>query len=250
MATWQQLAELTLSTEQIRRVDQIAIDKFHMSSLVLMENAALGCVNWLVNRFVGKERQERDAGPRTTILCGRGNNAGDGLAIARHLRARGWPCTVAISVPPDRLSADSLANLRILTAVSSEGISFFRDSIFDNSSPSPNVFRQELLASDLIVDAMLGTGAAGALRPPLDAWCDQANSSTASRVAIDMPTGIDSESGHAYPNYFRADATLTFVARKPAMLRDASLFGEISVLPIGLPCDMIAQVLQWPEFSC
>ena len=106
-------------------------------------------------------------------------------------------------------------------------------------------------SADVIVDAMLGTGAAGDPRPPFDEWIHCANKSNAFRLAIDIPSGICAETGRAGNPAFRADATLTFVARKPAMELAASRvhFGEIEVLGIGVPEGLLQRTLTALERS-
>ncbi len=230
LTAWQKLQARTLNVEQARAIDEMAVEKYGMHSLVLMENAALGCVDWLRNKF-------RSPQP-TTILCGRGNNGGDGLAIARHLTIRGWPCCVIQLGPVSELSTDARANFRILT--SGHGL-----PVHVADEPLKSETKQILRGSTVIIDALLGTGARGTPRAPLDDWIDRANRCTAFRLAIDIPTGIDAETGAAPGLYFAADATLTFVARKPAMNYPHAepMFGEIEVLPIGIPSQMMLEIL-------
>lgn len=229
MSAWNQLKCSVLSTQQVRDVDRLAVEEYGMHSLVLMENAALGCVRWIESQF--------PAPGRVTILCGRGNNGGDGLAIARHLRLLGWGTDVLVLGPRERLSSDARVNLDILCA---------------HSTQVPKLITvcqaEDLLAmqeADLILDAMLGTGAAGPPRSPLDSWIAAANQTEALRVAIDMPTGVDAESATRFEPAFRPHATLTFVARKPAMESQgaAELFGKIEVLPIGIPEALVCRIL-------
>lgn len=230
LTAWQQLRTRTLSVERVRAVDAMAIDKYGMPSLVLMENAALGCVDWLCKKFPSPQP--------TTLLCGRGNNGGDGLAIARHLINHGWPCSVIQLGPIGELSADARANFRILTI--GHGL-----AIYVTEEPLKSEMKQSLRNSTVIIDALLGTGSRGAPRAPIDDWIDRANRCTAFRTAIDLPTGIDAETGQAAGVSFYADATLTFVAKKPAMNHPhaESIFGEIEVLPIGIPAQMMLEIL-------
>lgn len=235
-SVWQKLKERTLSTHAVRRIDQVAVDRFQMNSLVLMENAALNSVHWLTQEF--------SAPKKTLILCGRGNNGGDGLAICRHLQALGWPCQVLLYGPTCRLSADSLSNYRILQGDQPSGDSRGDLTVhLDNERSQPN---QSLFDEcELIVDAMLGTGATGEPRSPFDHWIISANRSPAFRLAIDVPTGVDAQTAQLAATSFQPHATLTFVARKPAMsLTDcASVFGRIEVLPIGIPTALMQQIL-------
>ena len=231
LPVWSRLRQRTLTVEQSRAVDRLAIEAYGMHSLVLMENAALGCVEWLQHRCVTPQV--------TSILCGRGNNGGDGLAIARHLTVRGWPCQVILLGPSAKLSTDAQANLRILTA----GEGGINIEILDGSLPA--AVRTRLSQSTVVIDALLGTGAGGAPRAPLDDWLREANKCQALRVAIDVPTGVDPETGEAATGHFLAADTLTFVSMKPAMAfpNAERVFGQVHVLPIGIPVQMMHEIL-------
>lgn len=240
MTPWQRLCERTLSVAQIREVDRIAVDQFHMHSLLLMENAALTSAGWLVERF--------GSSFRTVILCGRGNNGGDGLALARHLRLAGWSVEVIVLGPVERLSPDAYANWRILTARDNAHCSMFEPEEFATADEQVG---QRIGVAQLVIDAMLGSGASGSPRAPFDRWIEQANRARCSRVALDIPTGLDAESGAVAEGTFRADATLTFVARKPGFSdpRAKAMLGEVVVLPIGIPVELIEQLLDQSESS-
>lgn len=230
----EELQGKTLSVAAIRAVDRTAIEEFHMHSLVLMENAAGNCARWLVERFAG--------GSRAVLLCGSGNNGGDGLVIARHLRLAGWRCAVFVLGPEEKLSADALANWKILTARNSPDNTMIFPS--DAQSSSGPVI-EAIAAADVIVDAMLGSGARGVPRPPLGRWIELANAAAAKRIAIDIPTGLDADSGEPAQPTFRADATLTFVARKPGFDQPQArqFLGEVSVLPIGIPVELVEELV-------
>lgn len=228
---WSRLSNRTLTVEQSRAVDRLAIEAYGMHSLVLMENAALGCVEWLQHRCVTPQI--------TSILCGPGNNGGDGLAIARQLTVRGWPCQIILLGPTAKLSNDARANLRILTA-GEGGIAI---DILDGALPT--AARARMRRSTVVIDALLGTGGGGAPRAPLDDWLREANKCQTLRVAIDVPTGVDATTGEAASGHFHANSTLTFVAQKPAMAlpHAEQIFGQVHVLPIGIPVQMMHEIL-------
>ena len=238
---WKQLANRFLTVEQIREVDRTAVERFRMNSLVLMENAALGCVGWLADRF--------PEGGNAVILCGRGNNGGDGLAITRHLRVLGWTCRASVLGTAEKMSADARANLEILIAGGSRDLLLWNEGLQDSSQHSMLV--QWIASATLIIDAMLGTGASGEPQAPLDNWISLANRTSAQRVAIDIPTGWEATTGEIRENTFKADVTLTFVARKPAMALPgaAKFLGEVVVLPIGIPEELIEELLAEKDTS-
>ena len=247
---WQQLKQRTLSVETIRQVDRTAVERFGMNSLVLMENAAIQCALWLQVNF---------ALSRTLILCGRGNNGGDGLAIARHLRLAGWPCQVNQLGPIEKLTPDAQANWRILTQgtghrpmiglgfqpVSDLGENLLWDPTTSGSSLVDSERSASGLEPELIIDALLGSGAQGAPRAPMNDWIERANACSAKRIAIDIPSGLDATTGQPAQPTFRADATLTFVARKVGFQSAAAqeYLGTIEVLPIGIPTQLIEELL-------
>ena len=226
----QLLSNKVLTTQQIREIDRIAVSEFGMHSLVLMENAALGCVQWIQQRF--------SSPLQTVVLCGPGNNGGDGLIITRHLRNRGWDCQTFILGPESRFSEDSRHQYRILNAGGSSNVKLINP---DQSG----LVQAQLSKAELIIDAMLGTGASGNPRPPLTDWITWANATYAFRLAVDLPSGVNADSGECGTPAFRADATLTFVALKPSMVAPDSIriYGLLQVLPIGIPEQQIIQIL-------
>ncbi len=252
---WQRLQSSVLTTAQVRNVDRLAVERYGMHSLVLMENAALGCSAWLQGNF--------ETPQQTVLLCGRGNNGGDGLAIARHLQVMGWPVQVWVLGPLSRLSDDARCNLQVLLASCPERVRVVStdDGLLESGSETQHValrwgddqvgkqLEHECQRATLIVDAMLGTGATGDPRPPLADWIQIANDSSAAKVAIDMPTGVDADRGQVAAHALRPNATLTFVARKPAMQLAALAdhFGDIAVLPIGIPEALICWLLDQPS---
>lgn len=225
------LNDKVLTAQQSRRVDEIAIERFQMDSLVLMENAAANCARWLCTQMqIGT----------VLILCGRGNNGGDGLAIARHLEVFGWKVICWLLGPTEKLAKDCEANLRILQHSDSN-----IRVVDDLELPWQNLFDD--IAPDMVIDAMLGTGVTGSPRAPFNSWIEVSNNSAAHRVAIDVPTGVDPDSGEIYSAAFSANATVTFVTRKPAMTKTDTkdLFGQISVQPIGIPQMLVSEILDW-----
>ncbi|MCC6510687.1 MAG: NAD(P)H-hydrate epimerase [Pirellulaceae bacterium] len=242
LTSWQRLKSITLSVDTIRQVDRIAVEQYHMHSLVLMENAAIGCASWL---------SARHADPQTAVvLCGRGNNGGDGLAIARHLRLAGWRCRVILLGPIAKLSSDAHANWQILTARSTDDclvVETFDSVTGQVDPPAAATIQQWLSESTIILDALLGSGALGAPRQPMAHWVELANALPhAERVAIDVPTGLNASSGQVTSIAFQADFTLTFVAKKPGFDVPGArpYLGRVEVLPIGVPVELINELLR------
>jgi NAD(P)H-hydrate epimerase len=227
----------SLDRQLSREVDRRAIADFGMSSLVLMENAGRGVADTLV----GLRQQMKPDGP-ILICCGKGNNAGDGFVLARHLDIRGLATGVLLFADPAELSGDAQANWEIL-AKTDIPIDILR------SPGNLEHVADRLTGADWIVDALLGTGARGNPRPPLDQVIDAMNRVAAHKLAIDLPSGLDCDTGHVSPHTFRADHTCTFVAAKPGFLSTAAEreTGRVHILDIGVPPRLIHQLLNEPQ---
>jgi NAD(P)H-hydrate epimerase len=215
----------TLTRAQVQSIDRQAIEDFHIPGIVLMENAARNATDVL--RSLGVTG-------KVTILCGRGNNAGDALVVARHLNNDGLPIQIISALDPADWQGDTAINGAIVQAA---GIPIERFS---------NVSRlKELLAdSEWIVDGLLGTGATGNPRAPLDAIIHTANETSARRFALDLPSGLDCDTGVPGQPTFRADHTVTFVAAKPGLVAaEAPRFvGTLHVVDIGAPRKLLERV--------
>lgn len=219
-----------LTREQIRQVDRLAIDQFGMLGLVLMENAGRGCTDLLCARGIN--------GP-VVICCGKGNNGGDGFVIARHLLVRGYTTRVLLWNDPTEFTGDAAANLAILQKLNA-------DVRYGGPAFSARWLDHQLQGADWVVDALLGTGASGEPRPPLDQVIDRLNQQPSlRRLAVDIPSGLDCESGVASRATFRADETATLVAPKVGFRNPAAAawLGTVHVLDIGVPDIVVRRVL-------
>jgi NAD(P)H-hydrate epimerase len=217
-----------LSRTDVRDVDRRAIDEYGMSGLVLMENAGRGCTDVLC--------QLGCRGP-VTIVCGKGNNAGDGFVIARHLDLRNVSVRVILLGAAADLRGDAAANYAILAR---SGLAMVDHSgQFDEAA-----FDAQLAGAQWIVDALLGTGSTGAPRPPFDAAIRQINAAHAKRLAVDLPSGLDCDTGEPADTTVRADHTCTFVASKIGFNNpNASAYvGKVHVLDIGAPRRLVEEI--------
>jgi NAD(P)H-hydrate epimerase len=216
-----------LTRQQVRELDRRAIEEFGVPGIVLMENAGRGVAETICQLGL--------PGP-AVICCGKGNNAGDGLVIARHLENRGLTVHVLMWAELDELPPDAAANLRIVLA---SGIPLDVFCLTDGM----NALDAELADAGTIVDALLGTGARGEPRPPLDAVIDKLNASGRPIVAVDLPSGLDCDTGEPARHTVRATHTCTFVAPKPGLVRPASAayVGQLHVIDIGAPRKLVAE---------
>jgi ADP-dependent NAD(P)H-hydrate dehydratase / NAD(P)H-hydrate epimerase len=208
-----------LTAAEMRAVDAATIE-LGIPGIVLMENAAHRVVEFLEREFAPLSEQ------RIVVICGKGNNGGDGLAIARQLYTRYRPKSldVVLAAEPDELQGDAAANLAMLRAC---GCTFSRE-----------ITARMGLAS-LVIDALLGTGVEGPVRGAALEMIRRMNAEfpLAKVVAVDLPSGIVSDSGHLTGEYVRADFTVTFTAWKVAHVISPACYamGEMSLGAIGSP---------------
>lgn len=217
-----------LTRAQVRDVDRRAIEDFGMSGLVLMENAGRGCADILCQLGV--------AGP-VVICAGKGNNGGDGFVIARHLELRGCAVRVLLFARPDELQGEAAANFQILCK---SDVPLRVCEHLDESQ-----LTAELQGAAWIVDALLGTGSRGAPRPPLSRVLDVLNAHSAQKLAVDVPSGLDCDTGEPARPTFRAAHTCTFVAAKTGFAAEAAreYLGQLHIVDIGIPRKLLAELI-------
>jgi NAD(P)H-hydrate epimerase len=219
---------MPLTRSQVREVDRRAVAEYGMSGLVLMENAGRGCADVL--------RRLGCAGP-VAVVCGKGNNAGDGFVIARHLDLRRIDVKVLLLAAPSELHGDAATNYAILARCNLPLID--RSGQFD-----PAAFEADLAGAEWIVDALLGTGASGPPRPPWDEAIRRINRQSGRKLAVDLPSGLDCDTGLAAEPTIRADHTCTFVDRKVGFDNPAAAvyLGQVHVLDIGAPRRLVDEI--------
>jgi len=233
----------SLTRLEVRDVDRCAAEEFGLAGLVLMENAGCHAAELLAGLLPDSSR--------VCVVCGKGNNAGDGFVIARHLDALGIGVQVLLASPPASLTGDAAVNHRV---VERAGL-----PMKDLSQAGEDEWRQVLGASqaDWIVDALLGTGAvgrvSGAVATAIAAInaLRQAPPARLRVFAVDLPSGMDCDSGLPLGTCVRADVTATFVARKTgfAAMGAAELTGQVHVLGIGVPRVLLERMGLEAEFN-
>jgi NAD(P)H-hydrate epimerase len=173
-----------------------------------------------------------------TILCGKGNNAGDGFVIARHLLLRGVNAKVILLASPEQLTGDARRNYEILLQCNVPLIEL-------SSGVTPILLDEYGGDAAWLVDAMLGTGAAGEPREPIATAIRWMNAHPGRRLAVDLPSGLDCDTGVGASATVRADVTCTFVALKPGFLEPEArpYLGEVHVVSIGTPPALLREVI-------
>jgi len=208
-----------ISTREMRALE-VNAEYFGVSQLQLMENAGRAVADIIKSRYPSAQT-------KVTIFCGVGGNGGDGFVVARHLLAAGYWVEVLLAGKASEIMHEAaLKNWNALGVLSAGGLSIIE--VFD-SSLIPDV------NADVAVDALLGIGVRGGLRPPVLQLVRRFNELRVLHVAVDVPTGVNSDSGEVLGEAVRADLTVTFHKAKPGLLKAKEFVGELVVADIGLP---------------
>jgi NAD(P)H-hydrate epimerase len=209
-----------LTRAQVRAFDKHAIEQLGIPSVVLMENAGRGAA--LVLQALGIH------GP-VVIACGKGNNGGDGLVIARHLANMRCDASVLLFARLEELSPDAAIQWNIVRKMGLPAEIASRP--LDEMQLAATFARAEW-----IVDALFGTGLTGPLREPFDRVIALINASAARVLAVDIPSGLDCDTGEPLGAAIRAEHTVTFVAPKLGFCNPAAAActGRVDVVDIGI----------------
>ena len=211
---------------EMRQIDGVTTEKYGVPSLTLMENAGGAVAQFILERY--------PLAQRVTVVCGKGNNGGDGFVVARRLHDAGRIVEVILLARPDELKGDAATMFQSLRAASVE-----------SSQQLTAEFSHAIAHCDLMVDAILGTG----FKPPVKGLYAEAiaaiNQSGRPVVAVDIPSGAESDSmqPQAREALARADAIVTFTAPRPAHVFGGLTRGPIVVAPIGSPDEAIVSTL-------
>ncbi len=235
----------------MREADRITIDEFGLPGFTLMEVAGRGATDALLDAYGPA------TGLRALILCGKGNNGGDGLVVARHLVERGATVHVVCAAEDDEMRDDPAHNLRLLRALKAQYESLHTESeeprleitAFNGLQSLRQAIR--IMRPTLCVDALLGTGLTSEPREPIRSMVQALNEQSANEqpapvVALDVPTGLHSNTGRALKTCVHADRTLTMAALKTGLaLNDGpTLAGPVDVVDIGMPRHVLRRVAQ------
>ncbi|MDR3610847.1 MAG: NAD(P)H-hydrate dehydratase [Ignavibacteriaceae bacterium] len=210
------------STKQIKELDDYAINKGGIPGLLLMENASINISGVIIEKLTSLK-----LGYKVGIICGKGNNGGDGFAVARHLSNYGCEVTIIALGKADELSPDSRMNYNILKNL------YHTDITIINFSSIKDL--KYLNKCDTIIDAVLGSGAKGPLKEPYMSIIKEINKLNAYKIAIDIPTGLDADKGYG-DLIFKSNLTITLSGYKKGLFfNDGYAYsGEIVKKGIGV----------------
>ncbi len=218
-----------LSASTIMKLDQITSAQFKIPTLLLMENAG---------RSVAEEAKKiMSKKGSVLILCGSGNNGGDGFAAARHLTNAGVSVNIWIIGRPERFKPDTVANYQMMTAM---GIPF---KLFD--ADLMKNFMKDLKSSKLIIDALFGVGLSRNLEEPYISLVDLVNKAKKRVLSIDLPSGLHADTGNVMGKCIRAHTTVTLAALKPGLYvnEGPAHAGKIKIADISIPKVLIEKAL-------
>ncbi len=229
-----------VTASEMREIDRRAIEDYGVPSLDLMERAGAGAAQVIAAAGF-------DSGSRIVVLCGKGNNGGDGFVVARHLQEWGGNVTAWVLGERDELTRDALSTL---VAAEDAGVSI---RAFHAGERDGDVAK-DLSVAKVGVDAILGTGANGNLRDPVRRLTRLLNETEASVFSLDMPTGMNADSGEVDPDCVHSMMTITFGFPKRGLysLPGRDLCGDITVVDLGYPeetLDVTTGVLLWQEMA-
>ncbi len=185
---------------------------------LMMENAGASAARHIVERFTDLSTK------KVVVFAGLGNNGGDALVVARHLTGYGCNPIVVLLGNPDKIKTEeSRSNWKILERMNSINLIISLDANSINETP------------DIIIDGILGTGISGKIREPYATAIDVINKSPAFKLAIDVPSGLDPDTGNVNDKCVKSDITITFHKMKVGMPKRMDLCGKIFVEKIGIP---------------
>lgn len=219
-----------LSAAAMRAADETTINRIGIPGFTLMESAGREAARIAADMV--------PPGSRVLVFCGKGNNGGDGLVVARWMAEAGYHVDVRIAAPETDLSSDAATNLAILRRWPSNNLTVHADGRWPFDLPP----------ADLIVDALFGTGLTSALRAPFEALVTAMNDHPAPILALDIPSGLSSDTGETPGVCIRATATVTMGALKSGLLLGTGpdCSGTVHVAEIGIPSGTLRERTEEP----
>ncbi len=217
---------VVMSRDWVRGFDSWAIDEMGVPGVVLMENAGRGCAEVVLERLGDGQGHE------VCIFCGTGNNGGDGFVIGRHLFNNGVGVRFVVCGDSGKIKGDALVNFRVVELM---GLSIERLDL--SAGELLRRVGDFTAGCDIVVDAIFGTGLSGELREEYVGLISCINAQKKRIVAVDIPSGLDCDTGLPLPVCIEAEATVTFVAVKKGFAdcaEAAQATGDVYVASIGI----------------
>lgn len=216
------MRKTAVTVKEIRDLDRTAIEKTGIPSLVLMENAGRSVAAEAIKQVKKVNK------PRVCVVCGLGNNAGDGFVAARHLIETGIKTAVFLVGRGARLKRDAAVNYRILKSLKYP----LKEIRTARGLPS-----EDIAEADVVVDAIFGVGLNRDVRDPFRGVIGILNEKAGKIISVDIPSGLDGTTGEIYGSCVKADVTVTFTFAKKGFFRNRGPehAGKVVVADIGIP---------------
>jgi NAD(P)H-hydrate epimerase len=224
--------EVVVTSAEMQACDRYAIDTLKIPGLVLMENAGRGVVEMMEKHFGSM------MGKTIIVLCGKGNNGGDGYVVARHLFNRGAKVIVLLLWKPSEQKGDAKINFESIQKIASK---FKKNGMLQiKELKSSRVFRL-LPNADIIIDAIFGTGFSGEVRESYNSVIKWVNKAGGKKVSIDIPSGVNADNGEVSNVAVKADLTVTMALRKIGLItgEGKSYAGKVEVVDISMPMEIV-----------
>lgn len=218
-----------LSATQIQILDKLAIEKYGIPSVVLMENAGRAVADQASLLLQNKKK------PTVSIVCGLGHNGGDGLVAARHLLNQGFNVQIFILGKPSSFKKDAQLNYLILKKI---GYPLQDTPIFNT------ILLKHIIKADIVIDAVFGVGLNRAIIEPYKSYIEGINQKAKQVLAVDIPSGLDATTGEIHGVCIKAHTTVTFTALKRGLqkAKGPKYVGKIIVADIGIPLKLKSRI--------
>lgn len=218
-----------VSAQEMKDIDRKAMTEIKIPGIVLMENAGLQVVQAVIEKLSGVQ------GRTVTVFAGKGNNGGDGLVAARHLFNMGADVKVLLLESPDKITGDAAVNLEIWSKMGQKVYTVTQKDDF-------NAVRLFLVKTDIVIDAIYGTGFKGAVKDYAGRIIEAINACEKPVIAVDIPSGVEADTGSVNGPCIRASLTVTFGLPKVGLLLEpgSSHAGELRVVDISLPSSLLS----------
>lgn len=218
-----------LTRNQTKMVDKLAIDEFGLPGIVLMENAGFGIAQCLLSlKPTGK----------ITICCGKGNNGGDGYVIARYLDISNVKVQVFVFANENEIKGDAKIHYNVIKKMR------LQIEHLEKNNINNEILLDKLNESEWVIDGLFGTGLTGKLDPYYSDIINTINRTNAKILAIDIPSGLDCDTGIPLGNAIKAAHTCTLISMKIGFLNNSAkeYLGDVKVIDLGIPRQIIRMV--------
>jgi NAD(P)H-hydrate epimerase len=221
------ISEIAISSNQMYEIENIGHSKFGMKKILMMENAGFGVADFIIKKFKNKPISKL----KILAICGSGNNGGDAMVTARHLTCLGINLKVIFLGDQSSIKTEeALTNFQIIKKMN-KTIELIINGKVDTK------IKKQILKADIIIDGIFGTGIKGEIQDPHLSVIKLINKSKSYIIAVDIPSGLNPNTGETTSNVIRANTTITFHRIKVGLLNNKKYTGNLILKKIGIPIE-------------